>query len=57
LVETFSAESDTDIADLAAAGSKYCAVSVVDEHKDVSYMSASRDTNIPLPLAPYFLSI
>jgi len=49
LVGTFSAESDTDIADRAAADSKYCAVSVVDEHRDASYMSAARDAGIPPP--------
>ncbi len=55
--EMFLAESDTDIADLAAADSKYCAVSMVDEHRDASYMSASCDADIPSPLAPHFLSI
>ncbi len=53
----FLAESDMDIANLAAADSKYCAVSMVDEHRDASYMSASHDANIPSPLAPHFLSI
>ncbi len=53
----FLAESDTDIADLAAAHSKYCAVFMVDEHRAASYKSASRDDDIPSPLAPHFLSI
>jgi hypothetical protein len=30
---------------------------VVDEHRSASYMSASRDDNIPSQLAPHFLLI